>query len=145
MTSHPSSWHTFRMTSLWPMPFLPLKASVRTLNVPTTSSPALDLAFASTRSFRAALRFLRCFLLFFRAAHFLCTVLRFSHTLVCFLRSILLCPSRFLPRFQRAGGSSPNSPRRLSPTSYGHRLGSFLTWVLASLLCSLRVPRFLRR
>ena len=73
------------MISLWPMPFLPFKASARILNVPTTSSPALDLAFASTRSFRAALRFLRCLVLFFRAACFLCTVLRFSHTVVCFL------------------------------------------------------------
>ena len=44
--------------------------------------------------FRAALRFLRC-LLFFRAAYFLSTVFRFSRTIVCFLRSILLCPSRF--------------------------------------------------
>ena len=43
------------------MPFLPLKASVRTLNA---SSPALDLAFASTRSFRDALRFVRYPLLF---------------------------------------------------------------------------------
>ena len=39
--------------------------SVRKLNVPTTSSPALDLALASTRNFRAALRFLLRLLLNF--------------------------------------------------------------------------------
>ena len=103
---------------------LPLKASVRTVNVPTTSSPALDLAFASTRSLRAALRYPQS-LIFSRAAYFLCTVLRFPHTVVCFPRSILLCPSRFLPRLQRAGDSSPNSPRCLSPSS-GHRMGCLL-------------------
>ena len=107
------------------MPFLPLKSSVRTLNIPTTNSPALDLDFASTRSFRAALRFLRCLLLFFRAAYFLCTVLRFSHAVVCFLRSILLYQFRFLPRFQRAGGSSPNSPRRPSPLLPDTDLGAY--------------------
>ena len=31
--------------------------------------------------------------------------------------NILLCPSRFLPKFQGAGGSSLNLPRRQSPTS----------------------------
>ena len=55
---------------------LAVEASVRTLNVPTTSSPDQDLAFSSTRGYRAVLRFLR-FLLFFRAASLLCTVLRF--------------------------------------------------------------------
>ena len=103
------------MTSLWPMPFLPLKTSVRTLNVPTTTSSGLNLALASTRSSRAALRVLRRLLILFRAAYFLCTVLCFPHTVVCF-RSIILCLSRFLPKFQRAGGSSPNSPRCTTPT-----------------------------
>ena len=39
MTSQPVSSQVFSITSTWPMLFVPLKASVRTLYVPTTSSP----------------------------------------------------------------------------------------------------------
>ena len=35
------------MTSLWPMPFLPLKVNVRKLKVPTVSPTALDVILAT--------------------------------------------------------------------------------------------------
>lgn len=78
MTSQPSPSHTLRRTSLWPMPFMPLKASLRTLSVPTTIPPALDLAVTPERSFRASSGSLLGLLLFIRAAHFFSSVLHLS-------------------------------------------------------------------
>ena len=80
MASHPTFSQVFRIISAWSMPFVPPKASVRTLNIPTTSSPALDLALASARSFRATLRILPRLLLLVRGSNFLPSTLRFSQT-----------------------------------------------------------------
>ena len=69
------------------MPFVPSKASVRTLYVPTTSSPALDLALASVR-------ILLRLLLFFRVSDSLPFALRFSQT-EYFPLYFTLRPARF--------------------------------------------------
>ena len=49
MISQPESSQVVSIMSALPMPFVSLIESVRTLNVPTTSSPGLDLALTSER------------------------------------------------------------------------------------------------
>ena len=140
MISQPASLQVFSITSACPMPFVPLISSVRTLYVPTTSSPALDLALAAVRIFRAALRILLLrFLLLFQASDFLPSVHFFSQT-EHFPFSVSLHLARFLPKCQREGGSRPDSPR---PSPF--RLSCLITWVRYPLLCSIRAPRFPRR
>ena len=78
MTSQSHSWHTLRMAPLLPTPLLPLKVNVRTLRVPTTSSPALNPVLAPARSFRSALRIPRL-PLFSELAYFRCSVLICPH------------------------------------------------------------------
>ena len=136
--SQPASSQGFGIISAWPTPFVPLKASVRTLCIPTMSSPALHLALAPVRIFRVALRNLSRPLLFFRTSDFLPYILRFS--LRVFLPLRLPLPSPVLPKCQREGGSSPDTPR--PPPC---RPWCLLTWVRSFLLCSTRAPRIPRR
>ena len=110
MISQPASSQVFSITSAWPMPFVPLQTSVPTLYVLATSSPALDLALASVRIFRAALRNLLRLLLFLRASDSVPSTLRFSPT-EYFPHSVSLRPPRFLRKCERDGGSSPDTPR----------------------------------
>ena len=113
-----------------PIPLTPLTAAVRTLNGPNVSSSSRDLALVALCFLRTDFLSARFPRRFFRA-----NAIRLLLSSRCFL-------PRLLPSFfQRVGCGNPTTPRLLH-RRYCRLLACALR---ASLLSSLRVPRFPRR
>ena len=93
MTSQPFAAQILKRTSIWPIPLTPLKADVRTLNVPNVSSCVRLFALAAMCFIRAAF-LIACFLRrFFRTS-----ALRLSLSTYCSMRDHLLEKLRASPK-----------------------------------------------
>ena len=97
--SHSICLHNSSISSAWSKLFLPLKAKVRTLNVPAVNSPSRVFNLAALRTARLTRPIFRPFLLFLRAA----------------INRLTFCLIFFLPSFQRVGYSTPD-PRIQLPS-----------------------------